>query len=266
MRDGLGRIQNVLTIGGSSDIGTAITLELSRTGPVSIVLAGRPSTRLTDTAILLRGNGATVHLVDYHADMPGRDVVAVIDQATTRLGDLDVVLICVGALADEDLLTQDTAATEASLRANLVGPVLAAQAATACLAAQGHGVVVVMSSVAAIRPRHDLPTYGAAKTGLDTYCRALQARIRGTGASLLVIRPGQVRTRMSAGIPDAPLTVDPVEVARSVARNLHGRRRVVYVPTILRPVATVLRLLPAPLFRRLTATARSRSPETARAA
>jgi decaprenylphospho-beta-D-erythro-pentofuranosid-2-ulose 2-reductase len=259
MRDGVGRIQNILVIGGSSEIGTAIAGTLTSGGAGTVLLAGRDPVRLRDAAARLERPGRAVHLLEYRADMPASDIAGLFGQATGLVGDLDVVLVCVGLLLDEADPAADAAATEASLRANLLGPALAVQAGAACLAGQGHGVLVVLSSVAGLRPRADLPVYGAAKAGLDTYARALQARMRGSGARIVVVRPGQVRTRMSAGLPDAPFTVDPDEVARTVARRLRGGRSVIYVPGVLRPVTGVLRALPAPLFRRVTMAARRRT-------
>ena len=61
------------------------------------------------------------------------------------------------------------------------------------LRAQGHGVLVVLSSVAAERPRQSNFVYGAAKAGLDALCRRLAEDLRGTGVSVLVVRPGFVR-------------------------------------------------------------------------
>ena len=256
MRDGVGRVQTILVIGGSSEIGTAIAGTLMREGAGTLLLAGRDPVRLRAAATRLGRAGLAVHLLDYQAEMPASDVAKLFEHATSLVGDIDVVLVCVGLLVDEAELAADTTATESSLRANFLGPALAVQAGAACLAGQGHGVLVVLSSVAGLRPRADLPVYGAAKAGLDSYAQALQARMHGCGARIVVVRPGQVRTRMSSGLPDAPFTIDPDEVARIVAGRLRSGRPVIYVPGVLRPVMGVLRALPAPLFRRVTTAAR----------
>jgi decaprenylphospho-beta-D-erythro-pentofuranosid-2-ulose 2-reductase len=188
--------------------------------------------------------------------MSGADVNAVFDRAVELAGDIDLVVVSVGVLPNESAIAVDTDTTEASLRANFLGPALAAQASSVRLVAQGHGVAVVLSSVAGLRMRSDMPAYSAGKAGLDAYCRALDVRMRGSGARLLVVRPGQVRTRMTADVPEAPFTVDPAAVADAVARHLHDGRSVIYVPAALGPVTTVMRMLPAPVFRRLTAAAR----------
>jgi decaprenylphospho-beta-D-erythro-pentofuranosid-2-ulose 2-reductase len=174
-------------------------------------------------------------------------------------GDLDVVLVCIGVLGQQSQLDKDTAATEESLRANILAPAIAAHAAAVLLAQQGHGVVVVLSSTAALRTRRDILTYSAAKAGLDSYARGLGDVLAGTGARVMVVRPGQVRTRMTQGLPDAPFTVDASQVAEAIRRGVLSGAKVVYVPAVLRIVMAALRALPGPVFRRLMAT-RARGP------
>ncbi len=136
---------------------------------------------------------------------------------------------------------------------------MASHAVARRLAAQGHGVLVVLSSVAALRPRREILTYSAAKAGLDAYTRGLAEMVAGTGARVMVVRPGQVRTRMTAGRPDVPFTVDPTAVARAISTGVRTGARVVYVPAVLRWVISGLRALPGPVFRRLTATRPART-------
>jgi decaprenylphospho-beta-D-erythro-pentofuranosid-2-ulose 2-reductase len=87
---------------------------------------------------------------------------------------------------------------------------------------------------------------------MDDFYTGLREALRPAGVSVLVVRPGFVRTRMTEGLPAAPLAVDADAVARVVARAWRAGREVVYAPAALRLVALVLRLLPAPLFRRLS--------------
>jgi decaprenylphospho-beta-D-erythro-pentofuranosid-2-ulose 2-reductase len=262
MRDGLGRVQNIMIIGGTSEIGCATAAALLRDAGGTIVLAGRDPSGQRLAAQRLRGVGRTVHQLRYDAHQPPEEVAELFTQAARLVGDLDVVLICVGVLLDEVDLAGDIAGTEMSLHTNMLGPALVVHAAGNHLAAQGHGLVVVLSSVAGLRPRRDMPTYSAAKAGLDAYARGVAARLGGTGAKLMVVRPGQVRTRMSAGRQAVPFTVDGATVARVIARHVASanwpdrRARVVYVPGILRPVTWVLRALPTPMFDRLTTAAR----------
>ena len=251
MDDGLGRPQTVVVLGGTSQIGGAIA-DVLVAGAGTVVLAGRDLADLDRAAGALIRPGRRVETMHYDATAPAAATVDLLAAAAARVGDLDVVVLCVGVLTDEALLGGDTIATEMSLRTNLLGPMVAVHAATNHLRAQGHGTLVVLSSVAAVRTRPGLLTYGVAKTALDIYARRIGASVRGSGVRVLVIRPGHVRTRMTAGLPEPPFTTDPQRVAARVRAALRGRGAVRYAPALLRPVMTLTRLLPAALYRRMT--------------
>jgi decaprenylphospho-beta-D-erythro-pentofuranosid-2-ulose 2-reductase len=250
VNDGLGRIQTVLVLGGSSGIGCATAAELLAHGGTAI-LAGRDSASLSDAAGALASPRRTVRTLYYEASDTPQQVDELLARAVAAGGDLDVVLVCVGALDDQATLDADTDATRRSLVTNMLAPAVATHAAARVLAAQGHGSVVVLSSVAALRPRRAILTYSAAKAGLDAYARGLDEVVRGTGARVMVVRPGQVRTKMTAGLRDVPLTVDAADVAAAIRRGLRRGAAVVYVPAVLRFVMGGLRLLPGPVFRRV---------------
>jgi decaprenylphospho-beta-D-erythro-pentofuranosid-2-ulose 2-reductase len=107
----------------------------------------------------------------------------------------------------------------------------------------------VLSSVAAVRPRSSNAEYGATQAGLDAFFTGLRDRLRGTGVRVVVVRPGFVRTRMTAGRYPAPFAVDPGDVAEAVLAGLD--HDVVWVPRLLGPMMAALRLAPGPLWRRL---------------
>ena len=65
-----------------------------------------------------------------------------------------------------------------------------------------------MSSVAGERVRRSNFVYGSTKAGLDGFYLNLGEALEEYGVKTLVIRPGQVRTRMSAAVDEAPLTVN----------------------------------------------------------
>jgi decaprenylphospho-beta-D-erythro-pentofuranosid-2-ulose 2-reductase len=112
---------------------------------------------------------------------------------------------------------------------------------------------VVLSAGPAARPRRSNFVYGSTKAGLDAFFTGLREALRPDGVRVLVVRPGFVRSRMTAGLKDAPFTTTPEAVADAVRKALVERREVVWVPSAVRWVMSVLRHLPAPLFRRLQA-------------
>lgn len=248
MKDGLGRVATVLLVGGSSEIGLAVADRLLPADGGDLVLAGRPSAALDLAAARQRAAGRTVHVVDHHAEGEPAAAGTLVRQAQDLVGDLDVVVVAVGWLQDESARPWDSVVTDRLLRTNLVGPALVCQEAASRLAEQGHGRLVVLSSAAAVRPRDRALAYGSAKRGLDSFAAGLQRRLQGTGAGVLVVRPGHVRTRMTADLATPPLATSPTRVAAAVAAALQTDAHLVWVPRALPFVLGALRCTPRRLL------------------
>jgi decaprenylphospho-beta-D-erythro-pentofuranosid-2-ulose 2-reductase len=109
----------------------------------------------------------------------------------------------------------------------------------------------VLSSVAAERPRASNAVYGAAKAGLDSLAQGIADATRQSGVRVLVVRPGFVTTRMTAGLEVAPMATTAEAVAEATVAALGTGAHTVWVPSRLRLVFSVLRHLPRAIFRRL---------------
>jgi decaprenylphospho-beta-D-erythro-pentofuranosid-2-ulose 2-reductase len=164
---------------------------------------------------------------------------------------VDLVISAAGILAGQDVLDDDPLRAGLLVETNFTGHVTTLLAAAARLRAQGRGTIVVLSSVAAIRPRRANFVYGAAKAGLDAFARGLADSLHGSGVRVVLVRPGFVIGRMTQGMPPAPLATTPAAVGAAVAAALAGTAAVVWVPRQLAVLAAVLRLMPRPVWRRL---------------
>ena len=115
---------------------------------------------------------------------------------------------------------------------------------------------MALSSVAGERVRRDNFIYGSSKAALDGFAQGVAQFLDGSGAGVLIVRPGFVHSKMTEGLDPAPMSTTPAAVADSVAAAIATGRRVVWVPSQLRIVMAVLRHLPRPLFQKLIATQR----------
>ena len=136
---------------------------------------------------------------------------------------------------------------------NYVGAVSVSLAVARLLRRQGHGTLVVLSSVAGERVRKANFIYGSSKAGLDGFAQGLGDSLAGSGASVLIVRPGFVHSKMTAGMDAAPLATTPQKVAEATVAALASGRQIVWVPGALRLVMAVFRHLPRAVFRRLPA-------------
>ena len=243
--------RRVLVLGGTSEIAAAIVRELAAGGPCEVALAGRDEDRLRRAAERLRLAGcARVETLALEATATDSHR-AVLARGAELLGGLDLVVLAVGLLGERGGLPDDVAGAVAVLNVNTVGAGSLLLESARALREQGCGTVVVLSSVAAVRPRAASAVYCASKAGLDALAQGLADALFHTGVRVLVVRPGFVRTRMTRGLSTPPLATDPETVARATVRGLQRGAATVWAPPALRWVAAVLRLLPRPLFRRL---------------
>lgn len=251
MRDALGSVGTLLVLGGGSDVGLAIARALVDSHTRTVVLAGRDPAALARPARVLRDAGAvTVDTVAFDADR-SESHDALLGSIFDRHGDVDVALLAFGTLPDQQRAERETEVAVAAARTNFVGAVSVLTPLAARLRAQGHGTAIVLSSVAAERPRRSNYAYGAAKAGLDAFAQGLGDALAGSGARVMVVRPGFVRSKMTAGLPVAPLATTPDAVAAAVVAGLRRGAHTVWAPPTLRPVMAILRHLPRDLFRRL---------------
>jgi decaprenylphospho-beta-D-erythro-pentofuranosid-2-ulose 2-reductase len=244
--------RRVLLVGGSSDIGLAIVRRLAADGPVAVCLLGRDRPRLEAAQRRLQEeDGVTsMGLVVADADECESHEHAVASAFETA-GGFDVVVIAVGRLGGQAGLDADPRESVEVMRVTFVGAGSLMLHCLRRLRDQGGGTLIVLSSVAAERPRAANPVYGAAKAGLDALAQGLADAAVGTGVRVLVVRPGFVRTRMTAGLPAAPMAVAPEAVADGTVRALAGDAHTVWVPGRLRYVFAVVRHLPRSMFRKL---------------
>jgi len=134
---------------------------------------------------------------------------------------------------------------------NYTGAVSAGLHVARRLKNQGHGALVVLSSVAGDRARRSNYVYGSTKAGLDAFAQGLDAALAGTGAHVLIVRPGFVRTKMTTHLPEAPMTTNPEDVAAIIVSALRKGKSTVYAPGPLRFVMAGLKILPRQVFRKL---------------
>jgi decaprenylphospho-beta-D-erythro-pentofuranosid-2-ulose 2-reductase len=251
MNDALAAPQSVLLLGGSSEIGLAITRRLAERRAKTIVLAGRDPGALKPAADDLRAAGATTVDVAAFDALATEGHDAFVDDVFSGHGDFDLVILAFGLLGDQEEAERDTEAALAVLRTNFVGAASVALPVSRRLKAQGHGTLLVLSSVAAERARRANFVYGSSKAGLDAFCQGLGDSLVGTGARVVVVRPGFVHTKMTAGRKPAPFSTTPDAVADAVVRGLEKGAETIWAPAQLRFVFSAMRHLPRPVWRRI---------------
>ncbi|MCZ2812333.1 decaprenylphospho-beta-D-erythro-pentofuranosid-2-ulose 2-reductase [Modestobacter sp. VKM Ac-2979] len=249
MIDALGSPSSLLLVGGTSDIAVATAHRYLAERPLRVVVAARDTPRRSAVAAELTAAGAQVQVVDFDADDPASPGRMVAEAAAA--GDIDIAVVAFGLLGEADQLRTDATAVAQLAQVNYVAPTVVGTELANQLRRQGHGVIVALSSVAGERPRASNFVYGSTKAGLDAFYSGLADSLVGTGVSVLVVRPGFVRSKMTEGLDDAPLATTPEAVAEAIVTGIRKGRHTVWVPGAMRWVMSGLRHTPRALFRRL---------------
>jgi len=249
MENAFGQPHNVIVLGGSSDIATAIVRQLVAARTRTVVLAGRNQHLLDEAASSAAAHGATAtSTVIFDAKDPN-NVAATIDACFAAVGEpIDLVIVAVGTLGDQDVDENNSASAAVTATVNYTWPVAALSELRGRLIAQGTGRILVISSVTAIRVSRRNYHYGAAKAGLDRYSEALAVSLEGTGVSVQILRPGFVHSKMTAGMKAVPFATTPDAVATVTVAGLASGERVIHAPRILKWVFLVLRHAPTAIW------------------
>lgn len=245
MKNAIQEPQTVVLLGGTSDIGRAIVRELDSPSLRKVVLACRRPDEVDVTGLSDHAEIVGVRFDALEHDGHERLLAEIVE----RTGDLDIVIQAFGELGADD--GDDPQAGARLAEVNYVGAVSSGLAVARRLRAQGHGTLIVLSSVAGVRTRPSNFVYGSTKAGQDAFATGLGHALRGSGARVLTVRPGFVRSSMTEGRPEAPFAVEPAEVAKATVAGLRRGADVVWAPGILRLVFSILRFVPGPIWRRL---------------
>lgn len=241
----------LVVLGGTSGIGRALTRLCAQRGD-RLFLLGQSLASLDRSARDLEVRGATGDVGTAHCDLlrPATFGPA-LDAAIAGLGHVDGVVVTAALFATQAELEEDRALAARVLTANFTNTVLLCEEVRDRLLAQGGGTLCVFSSVAGDRGRKPVVLYGAAKAGLSRYLEGLDHRFRDRGIRTVCVKPGFVRTSMTAGLKPPPFAGEPSRVARRVLRAIELGTPEVYAPAVWRPLMYIIRQLPRSIMRRL---------------
>jgi NAD(P)-dependent dehydrogenase (short-subunit alcohol dehydrogenase family) len=186
-----------IVTGAGTGIGRATALALAKEG-ARVVVANRnvDTGQGTATAIQAAGGNALFVQTDIAKD---EDVQHLVDTVQDRFGKLDLLVNNAGILGDLTLAADSTEENwDRVVDTNLKGPWLCMKHAIPHMAKQKRGVIVNVTSAAAIRSFQYLAIYSAAKAGLAALTRVAAVEYAPQGIHIKSVCVGGVRTPMTA--------------------------------------------------------------------
>jgi len=242
---------NAVVFGATKGIGRAVARELAERGD-RLFLLGRHHDDLQRSATDLDvrcGRSAVAGSAACDLSDPATFAPA-LSAAKTALGEIDIIVVTAGEFGTQAALEADLPRAHALLAANFTNTVVFCEEARRYLLPRG-GTLCVFSSVAGERGRKPVILYGAAKAGLTRYLEGLDHKFRSAGLKVVCVKPGFVKTSMTAGLKPPPFASTPEQVARIAVKAINRGTPVVYAPGIWRLVMLVIRLLPRGVMRKI---------------
>ena len=238
-------------LGGTKGIGRAVARELAGRGD-RLVLLGRDATDLARSATDLNVRaGRPVVRGTFICDLADPATFEpALDAAEAALETIDTVVVTAAEFATQADLEADLEKCRSLLTVNFAHTVLFLEHARARLMDRG-GTICAVSSVAGDRGRKPVVLYGASKAGLSHYLEGLDHKYRAAGLKVVCVKPGFVKTGMTAGLTPPPFAGEPQQVARDIVRAIDRGTPVVYTPGMWRLVMFAIRALPRFVMRRI---------------
>lgn len=242
----------VVALGATKGMGRSLSRLMAERGD-TIFLLGRDPDDLAKAAEDLEirsSSGKRFGFAQCDLERP-EGFADALDQAAATLGGFDCVVVSAGVFGQQADFEQDTEAMRRMLEVNFVRTVEFCELARARILATGGGTLCVFSSVAGERGRKPVVLYGAAKAGLTRYLEGLDHKFRRHGLKTVCVKPGFVKTGMTAGLSPPPFAGEPDAVARRVLAAIDRGKAVVYAPGAWRWIMLVIRNLPRFVMRRI---------------
>lgn len=235
---------NYLILGATSDV----AIEFAKQCPKgsTVYLCARKSERLDPVVKHLKiTSDINAELIEFNL-INDSDYSAILSKAK----DCEVVLVAWGIL--ESSKTSEAERAQEIIDANFRNQVPIIEAIAAEFEQRGSGVIAGMTSVAGLRGRASNYLYGSAKAGMIAYLSGLRNRLTPSGAHVLTIIPGFMRTKMTADLNlPGPLTASPEKAAKIIHSAIRGRKNRVYVTGIWWFIMTIIRNIPEFIFKKL---------------
>lgn len=217
--DGLPELSNKTAVvtGAGRGIGRETARVLAACG-ASVIAAARTTADLAETARLVEAAGGRIRTIPTDVADAGQ-VAHLFEEAVRWKGGVDILVNCAGAAPLGTIEGFSEAQFDLAVDANVRSVFLCCKAAWPQLA-RGGGVIINVSSIAALDPFPGFAVYGGCKAFVNTYTQALATEGRERSIRVFGVAPGAVETGMLRGaFPDFPReqAMSPAEVARFIA-------------------------------------------------
>lgn len=236
--------RHVVLVGSSSDIGLAILSKLSYSDNAEITLIGKLAPRE------IHFGGAKVKVEFFECNLEIFEELQKLHFKLATLPNIDLAIIAAGYLPPENQ-DLDYRIVYKTMTINTVGVVSALSSLVSRMQRQNYGLILYLSTVAAVRPRTRNFTYGSSKSAADFYAQGLALKYERPGLKIKILRPGFIFTKMTENFKPAPFALSKEELARIAVELMKSKKQTGYAPKILQYIFLILRRIPSIIYGKL---------------
>ncbi|MFH1690854.1 MAG: SDR family NAD(P)-dependent oxidoreductase [Candidatus Eisenbacteria bacterium] len=245
--------KRVLLTGASSGIGLALARALAARGAI-LAISSRSHERLEQVSEELASAVPGIKKpLPVACDVSDEgSVTNLIGTCIETLGTIDVLINNAGICVYGSVEKTPLANLQALLDVNFMGPVQAMLEVLPFMKRQGHGLIVNVSSVAALRGVPYLGAYGASKAALVTLSQSMRAELAGSGVRVMLVYPDYTEsaifeneTKVGGGKrPEGPYA-PTAEVAEAIVGGIEADSRELILSSRGKKLAVLSRLAPS---------------------
>jgi short-subunit dehydrogenase len=180
-------------------------------------------------------------------------VFRVFREFAAEFGRIDRIIVNAGLGKGAPLGSGRWDANRQTAMVNFVGALAQTEAALEIFRTQGHGHLVLISSMSALRGmRRSMTTYAATKAGVASIAEGVRSE-RIPGVDVSVIYPGYIRSEMNAHVQQkTPFLVETPVGVRAMVGAIEKKRVKAYVPAWpWVPIGFAMRALPLSVVRKM---------------
>lgn len=236
--------REIVLIGCNSDIGISIVNQLPVAKKAKLHLIGK-------TEPLRNRFMHPYSSIEFaYCDLESPSDIKSIFLEFPKYSNVDLVILAAGYLPSENL-EFDLNSVEKTLLINALSSIMLLSGFVNLIKDVEGAQILVISSVAATRPRLKNFTYGTSKKALDFYARGLQNKFSNSAIKISLLRPGFVYTKMTTSFKPAPFALKQSKVAEIAVKGLLKNKKIIYAPKKLKLVMKLVELIPRIIFNKL---------------
>lgn len=243
-------MRKLLVLGATSTIVSEALKHFAASGDALFLVArDRAKLLVVRDDLLVRG-ASQVEVLELDLCDYSRQAWA-LEQAQAALGDIDHVIIGYGVLGDQPSAEREFEHARQIIDVNFCSVVSWLTRISNLFEESGAGVIAVIGSVAGDRGRAVNYVYGASKGALDIFLSGLRNRLAKKGVAVVTIKPGFVKTPMTAHLEQGALFAEAVVVGEGVFQSIVKKKDLVYLPWFWRYIMLLIKIIPESVFKRL---------------